>query len=121
MVTDQSSQQTEVPSPTATQTQPTRRTLTRWVLFALNALPFGVVVLLMERGLLCAGQCSNDLRLGLGIWALFVLAHLLITGLLDVREGFVYARREQRARRQAEIQKKRARMLEKLYSTPTDS
>jgi hypothetical protein len=110
------------PPPTAqtiTQTQPVPRvgrTLARWLLFAVNAIPFIVVVILMERGLLCANGCSNDIRLGISLWALVVLVHLFITALLDVLEGYVYSRQLQRARRHAEIQKKRARMLEQLYN-----
>lgn len=106
-------------APPALQDEPViRRGVGRWLLLAVHVVPFVLALFTAPtHGLFD----DNDGRLLLGGWALVLLAHLLLTALLDLREGFVQGRRQRRARRQREIQNRRARMLENLYGKPDDA
>ncbi|TVR19909.1 MAG: hypothetical protein EA396_11735 [Anaerolineaceae bacterium] len=111
--------QDETTPPAAPQDEETiRRGVGRWVLLAAHVVPFVLALFTAPtHGLFD----SHDGRLLLGGWALVLLAHLLLTALLDLREGFVQGRRLRRARRQREIQNRRARMLQNLYAKPDDA
>jgi hypothetical protein len=89
-----------------------KRTVMRWIILGVHIALFLAVWGISQNNL------TNDLRLIVMGWGLFLIAHTLITCLLDMREGYVHGRRIRRAKHQAEIIEKRARMLEKLHNKP---
>lgn len=77
-----------------------KRGITRWILLALHALIFAGVVIAHPELTARFPEImdSNLARLGIPIWGLLLILHLLLTSLIDIREGIVAARIERRRR-----------------------
>lgn len=72
-----------------------RRGIIRWVLLALNAVPFAFLVFAYPQ---LAAEFPDMLddnlaRVAIPIWGALLVVHLLLVCLLEVRENVVYARR----------------------------
>lgn len=76
----------------------------RWILLLIHAIPFAFVVFAYpEFELRYADVLYNNITWPLlSVWALLLIAHLVIVALLDVRESVVFTRRERRRRREYE-------------------
>lgn len=75
-----------------------RRSVIRWILLALHAVPFAVLVFaypqLLERYPDILG--ANLARLLISGWGVFLVIHLLLVCLLEFRENVVFARKQRR-------------------------
>ena len=72
-----------------------RRGIIRWILLALNAIPFAVIVFAYPQLRTQFPQFFDDnlARLAIPVWGAVLVIHLLLVCLLEVRENVIYARR----------------------------
>lgn len=89
-----------------------KRTVMRWLVFLLHTLTLAGAVFLLPDLPTTPNEMGNWLRLLLPAWAVLLAAHLLLVGLLDLREGVIFARRARRRRRM---------MQAPSYPAPDDS
>ncbi|MFW5692295.1 MAG: hypothetical protein ACOCX3_02975 [Chloroflexota bacterium] len=96
-----------------------KRGVLRWLLLGLHLLPFVLIVAFYPSisDSIADIRTANLVRLGLPVWALVLILHLLIVCVLDVREGILFGRRE-RQRRRMNIEQNRERMMHQLYARP---
>lgn len=94
-----------------------QRGIFRWVLMLFHGLLFAGVVFGYPLLLDLAPDVFDDniARLGIPVWGLLVVAHVVLVAMIDVREGIVQARRDRR-RRQEYMETKQQIRQEKLKS-----
>jgi hypothetical protein len=93
-----------------------RRGIGRWVLLALHALPFAVVVFAYPtlEELYPDIFATNAARILIPCWAGVMIFHVLLAALLDVREGTRVARRERERREQFIRQHRRQQFASRI-------
>jgi hypothetical protein len=99
---------------------PPRRTIMRWTLLAIHVAPFACVIFAYTSFSDSAPNIFNNnvTRLGIPMWGLLVVVHLILTAVFDLREGIVYGRKERRRVRDYERLKKRQHMMERVVVDP---